>query len=92
MRISLVEKETTMTTDKNNFCHPGATAPGFKSAARLRGEKEEVVFTSCFCCFLFNDTYPHLHSRAKRGRRTTRPKYTDYWWNRNPIDRNGVFI
>ena len=44
-------KETTMTTDKNNFFHPGATAPGFKSAARLRGEKEEVVFTSCFCCF-----------------------------------------
>ena len=40
-----------MTTDKNNFCYPGATAPGFKSAARLRGEKEEVVFTSCFCCF-----------------------------------------
>jgi len=27
-----------MTTDKNNFFHPGATAPGFKSAARLRGE------------------------------------------------------
>ena len=27
------EKETTMTTDKNNFCYPGATAPGFKSAA-----------------------------------------------------------
>jgi hypothetical protein len=33
-----------MTTDKNNFCHPGATAPGFKSAARLRGEKGNVVF------------------------------------------------
>ena len=29
-----------MTTDKNNFCHPGATAPGFKSAARLRGVRE----------------------------------------------------
>ena len=69
------EKETTMTTDKNNFFNLGATAPGFKSAAReyacreairlgereartakqpqgpVRGEKEEVVFTSCFCCF-----------------------------------------
>ena len=51
LRISFVEKETTMTTDKNNFFYPGATAPGFKSAARLRGEKENVVFTSCFCCF-----------------------------------------
>jgi hypothetical protein len=51
MRISFVEKETTMTTDKNNFYHPGATAPGFKSAARLRGDKEDVVFTSCCCCF-----------------------------------------
>jgi len=43
-----------MTTDKNNFFHPGATAPGFKSAARLRGEKEDVVFTSCFGCFQKN--------------------------------------
>ncbi len=49
MRISFVEKETTMTTDKNNSCHPGAStfakaladksAPDFKIAARLRGEK-----------------------------------------------------
>ena len=67
-----------MTTDKNKFCYPGATAPGFKSAAReyacreairlgereartakqpqgpVRGEKEDVVFTSCFCCFQKN--------------------------------------
>jgi len=53
-----------MTTDKNNFCHPGASvfakattdksAPGFKSAARLRGEKEDVVFTGCFGCFQKN--------------------------------------
>jgi hypothetical protein len=54
MRISFVEKETTMTTDKNNSCHPGATAPGFKIAARLRGEKEDVVFTSCSGCFQKN--------------------------------------
>ena len=40
-----------MTTYKNNFYHPGATAPGFKSAAQLRGEKEDVVFTGCFGCF-----------------------------------------
>ena len=38
MRISFVEKETTMTTDKNNFYYPGATAPGFKSAARCVGK------------------------------------------------------
>ena len=43
-----------MTTYKNNFCHTGATAPGFKSAALLRGEKEDVVFTSCFGCFQKN--------------------------------------
>jgi len=46
--------ETTMTTDKNNFCYPGATAPGFKIAAQLRGEKEDVVFTSCSSCFQKN--------------------------------------
>ena len=40
-----------MTTGKNNFFYPGATAPGFKIAAQLRGEKGDVVFTSCFCCF-----------------------------------------
>ena len=43
-----------MTTDKNNFCYPGATAPGFKIAAQLRGEKEDVVFTSCSSCFQKN--------------------------------------
>ena len=43
-----------MATDKNNSCHPGATAPGFKIAARLRGEKEDVVFTSCTGCFQKN--------------------------------------
>jgi len=52
--VAFAEKETTMTTDKNNFCYPGATAPGFKSAARLRGENEDVVFTGCFCCFQKN--------------------------------------
>ena len=43
-----------MTTDKNNSCYPGATAPGFKIAAQLRGEKEDVVFTSCSGCFQKN--------------------------------------
>ena len=62
MRISFVEKETTMTTDKNNSCHPGATAPGFKIAARFRGEKEDVVFTSCSGCFQNN-----LQASASRG-------------------------
>ena len=61
MRISFVEKETTMTTDKNNPFHPGATAPGFKIAAQLRGEKEEVVFTCCFGCFQIHvGTVPSL--------------------------------
>ena len=64
MRISFVEKEATMTTDKNNSCHPGVSAfakavadksaPDFKIAARLRGETEDVVFTSCSSCFLKN--------------------------------------
>ena len=43
-----------MTTDKNNPFHPDATAPGFKIAARLRGEKGDVVFTSCSGCFQKN--------------------------------------
>jgi hypothetical protein len=44
-----------MTTDKNNSCDPGTTAPGLKNAARLRGEKkEDVVFTRCFGCFQKN--------------------------------------
>ena len=29
----------------------GGYARRFRSAARFRGEKEDVVFTSCFCCF-----------------------------------------
>jgi hypothetical protein len=46
-------------------------------AAQPRGDLEtergcarmaRVVFISCHGCFLFNETYPHLHSRAKRGR------------------------
>lgn len=43
-----------MTTDKNNFFLPGATAPDFKNAAQLRGEKEDVVFKSCSSCFQKN--------------------------------------
>ena len=43
-----------MTTAKDNFCHSGATAPDQENAARLRGEKENVVFTSCFSCFQQN--------------------------------------
>ncbi len=43
--------ETTLTTDKNNFFCGGQHARRFGSAARFRGEKEDVVFTSCFCCF-----------------------------------------
>jgi len=34
--------ETTATTGKNNLRYPGATAPGFKNAARLRGEKKKL--------------------------------------------------
>ena len=36
---------------KNNFVEePGATAPGDKIAAQLRGDRKEVV-SSCSCCF-----------------------------------------
>ena len=54
-----------MTTDKNNSCHPGATAPGFKIAARFRGEKEDVVFTSCSGCFQ-NNLQASAAARASR--------------------------
>ncbi|MBQ3341866.1 MAG: hypothetical protein IJG84_08215 [Kiritimatiellae bacterium] len=42
-----------MTTDKNNLLFLSrTTVRGYKSAARLRGEKEDVVFTRCSGCFL----------------------------------------
>ena len=31
-----------MTTDKNNFCYPGATAPGFKIAAQEYACREAI--------------------------------------------------
>ena len=43
-----LEKKTTMTTVKNNFCHSSTTMPSLENAVRLRDEKETVVFTSCF--------------------------------------------
>ena len=36
--------ETTLTTDKNNFFCGGQHARRLRSAARFRGEKEDVVF------------------------------------------------
>ena len=42
MRISFLETETTMTTDKNNSCPPGAPAPGFKSAVREYACREAI--------------------------------------------------
>ena len=43
-----LEKKTTMTTVKNNFCHSSTTIPSLENAVRLRDEKETVVFTSWF--------------------------------------------
>jgi len=63
--------ETTVTTGKNNLGHPGATAPGFKSAARLRGEKNEVVFTSCHRCFHLIFTRMNILASIAGGRLTT---------------------
>ena len=56
-----------MTTDKNNSCHPGVTAPGFKIVARLRGEKEEVVVTSCAGYYLVGGTAIALHIGKSQG-------------------------
>ena len=42
MKISFDEEETTMTTDRNNSCHPGATAPAFKSATREYACREAI--------------------------------------------------
>jgi len=46
-----------MTTDKNNFLYPGATAPGFKSVARLRGEKKMLFLQVVFV--VSKKTYRH---------------------------------
>jgi hypothetical protein len=49
-----------MTTDKNNSCHPGATALGFKIAARLRGEKK-MLFYKLFRLFPKELIYKAAH-------------------------------
>jgi hypothetical protein len=54
IRLIYCGLETTMTTGKNNFNPPRTTVRGIRSAAQLRGEKEKVVFTSCFGCFKLN--------------------------------------
>ena len=43
---------------KNNLNSSGATAPDLENAAKFRGVKNKVVFTSCFSCFQF---YTYLH-------------------------------
>ncbi len=73
-----------MTTDKNNSCHPGATAPGFKIAARLRGEKEDVVFTSCSSCFqhlgdrMVGRAVPASRPPHRRKLRLPNSRYTSF--------------
>ena len=57
----VIVMETTITTDKNNFFYGGQHARRFKNAARLRGERKDVVFTSCLCCFQLNKLYTFLH-------------------------------
>ena len=76
MRMSLVKEETTMTTCKNNFCDLGATAPGFQNAARLRGEKQDVLLASCSSCFKSsirtgeNGDAPQKEGQLQNGLRT----------------------
>ena len=40
-----------MTTDKNNSCYPGATAPGFKIAARFARRERRCCFYKLFLLF-----------------------------------------
>jgi hypothetical protein len=39
---------------------PRTTVRGYENAARLRGEKEDVVFTSCSSCFQLNLEFQHV--------------------------------
>jgi hypothetical protein len=60
--------ETTETTDKNNFFFLAAQPRGALETGRGCARMAKVVFISCHGCFLFNEIYPHLHSRAQRRR------------------------
>ena len=63
--------ETTMTTDKNNFLVPAGNCPPTQTAAQLRGDKKDVVFTSCSSCFQL--TYRQVvsnHQKCCDGPRT----------------------
>jgi hypothetical protein len=59
--------ETTETTCKNNLFFLAAQPRGALETGRSCARMTKVVFISCHGCFLFNETYPHLHSRAMRG-------------------------
>jgi hypothetical protein len=63
--------ETTGTTCKNNIFFLAAQPRGDLETGRGCARMARVVFIGCHGCFLFNETYPHLHSCAKRRRRAT---------------------
>jgi len=45
----------------------GVFPPADHETGRSCARMAKVVFISCHGCFLFNETYPHSHSRAQRG-------------------------
>ena len=69
-------RETTSTTGKNNF-YGGQHASRIVRAARLRGEKEEVVFTRCYCCFQSNMQAKPAHFIAEAKARIVPKTFED---------------
>ena len=59
--------ETTGTTCKNNIFFLAAKPRGDLETGRGCARMARVVFISCHRCFLFNETYPHLHSCGGAG-------------------------
>ena len=59
--------ETTKTTRKNNIFFLAAQLRGALETGRGCARMIRVVFISCHSCLLFNESYPHLHSRRSTG-------------------------
>ncbi len=59
--------KTTRTTCKNNISFLAAQLRGALETGRGCARMIRVVFISCHSCLLFNESYPHLHSRRSTG-------------------------
>ena len=88
-----------MTTDKNNFLVPAGNCPPTQAAAQLRGDKKDVVFTSCSSCFQltyrqgdFSMSANLLHEKDSRPAASSIPSYRVLLLHQNSIQFAGSHI